>query len=107
VFLGCFSKFSSYLVLDIDCSVLYCIVNQSSSVAYAPPGQPSAAAAEAALGGASRRIVNHNHGLNSGSSQSLHGGGVLVMSDMRNHQRNAGACDSILRENDGLAPSLE
>ncbi len=26
----------------------------------------------------SRRIVNHNHGLNNGSSQSLHGGGVLV-----------------------------
>ncbi len=54
-----------------------------------------------------RRIVNHNHGLNNGSSQSSHGGGVLVMPDTRNHQRNAGACDSILRENDGLAPSLE
>jgi hypothetical protein len=55
----------------------------------------------------SRRIVNHNHGLSNGSSQSSHGGGVLVMPDTRNHQRNAGACDSILRENDGLAPSLE
>ncbi len=55
----------------------------------------------------SRRIVNHNHGLNNGSSQSSHAGGALVMPDTRNHQRNAGACDSILRENDGLAPSLE
>jgi hypothetical protein len=54
-----------------------------------------------------RRIVNHDHGLNHGSSQSSHSGGVLVMPYTRNHQRNAGACDSILRENDGLAPSLE
>jgi hypothetical protein len=45
--------------------------------------------------------------LNNGSSQSSHGGGVLVMPDARSHQRNAGACDSILRENDGLVPSLE
>jgi hypothetical protein len=139
----------------------HCIANQSLPVAHAPPGPPSAAAAEPTLGGAatpaapaaatgaepgpaeyvagpsgatlglgpaeyvklnlvpesqwpswrsarfpSRRIVNHNHGLNHGSSQSSHGGGVLVMLDTRNHQRNAGACDSILRENDGLAPSL-
>ena len=55
----------------------------------------------------SRRIVNHNHGLNHGSCQSSHGCGVLVMPDTRNHQRNTGACDSILRENDGLAPCLE
>ncbi len=53
----------------------------------------------------SRRIVNH--GLNNGSNQKSHGGGVLVMPDTRNHRRNAGACDSILRENDGLEPSLE
>ncbi len=30
----------------------HCIVNQSSPVAHVPPGQPSTAAAEAALGGA-------------------------------------------------------
>jgi hypothetical protein len=55
----------------------------------------------------SLRIVNHNHGLNDGSSQSSHGGGVLVMPDTRNHQLNSGACDSILLENDGLVPSVE
>ncbi len=44
-----------------------------------------------------RRIVNHNHGLNNGISQSLHGGGVLVLPDSRNHQRNAGVCDSAPR----------
>jgi hypothetical protein len=42
----------------------------------------------------SRHIVNYNHGLNNGSSQSSHGGGVLVMPDTRNHHQNAGACDS-------------
>ena len=38
-------------------------------------------------------IVRHDHGLNNGSNQILHGGGVPVMSDTRNHQRNAGASD--------------
>jgi hypothetical protein len=38
--------------------------------------------------------VDHNHGLNNGSHQSSHGGGALGMPDMRNHRRNAGACDS-------------
>ncbi len=52
------------------------------------------------------RFVNHNHGLNNESSQSSHGGGVLVMPNTRNRQRNAGAWDLILRDNDRLAPSL-
>ncbi len=48
--LGCCS---SYSLLDTDCGVQsHCIVNQSSPVAHAPPGPPSAVAAEAAPGGA-------------------------------------------------------
>ncbi len=38
-------------------------------------------------------IVHHDHGLNNGINQIRRTGGVPVMSDPRNHQRNAGASD--------------
>ncbi len=38
-------------------------------------------------------IVRHDHGLNNGSNQIRSTGGVPVMSDPRNHQRNTGASD--------------
>ncbi len=38
-------------------------------------------------------IVRHDHGLNYGSNQIRRTGGVPVMSDPHNHQRNAGASD--------------
>ncbi len=38
-------------------------------------------------------IVHHDHGLNNGTNQTRRTGGVPVMSDTRNHQRNAGASD--------------
>jgi hypothetical protein len=38
-------------------------------------------------------IVHHDHGLNNGTNQTRRTGGVPVMSDTRNHQRNAGGSD--------------
>ena len=38
-------------------------------------------------------IVHHDHRLNNGSNPTRFTGGVPVMSDTRNHQRNAGARD--------------
>jgi hypothetical protein len=45
---------AAYSVQDTDCQLrcAHCFANQSLPVAHVPPGPPSAAAAEAALGGA-------------------------------------------------------
>jgi hypothetical protein len=64
----------------------HCIVNQSSSVANAPPGPPSAAAAEAALEGAAGAGLGRRSGGRSRQS---------------GHQRNAGARDSWRQDSTG------
>ncbi len=74
----------------------HCIANQSLPVAHAPPGPPSAAAAEAALGGAATPAVP-------GAAPAAAAGAALGRrssggSCRSGHQRNAGARDSWRQE---------
>jgi hypothetical protein len=71
-------------------------VNQSSPVAHAPPGPPSAAAAEAALGDAAAPAApGAALAAAVGVALGRRGGG---RSRRSGHRRNAGACDSSRQE---------
>jgi hypothetical protein len=59
---------AAYSVQDTDCGVHIALQNQSLPVAHVPPGPPSAAAAEAALGGAAATL-NRCTGRSTGRSR--------------------------------------
>ncbi len=78
----------------------HCIANQSSPVAHAPPGPPSAAAAEAALGGAPAPAAPAAAPAAAAAGAAL-GRRSGSRSRRSGHQLNAGARDSSRQESTG------
>jgi hypothetical protein len=89
----------SVKILDTACASLWCahcIANQSLRLAHVPPGPPSAAAAEAALGvAAAPAAPGAAPAAAAGAGLSRRSGG---RSRRRGHQRNARARDSWRQE---------